>query len=209
MRIVLISDTHGRHEELGILSGDVLIHCGDSCEGFDTDGARLDSIDRWFAKQRFGQIFCIGGNHDFAAQERHANGGNVFEHAIFLQDQAHIFDGTMFYGAPWLPDLSGWAYFLPDDERIRKWNLIPRNTDVLITHSPPFGILDLPRNGENVGCSYLRTAVMEVNPKLHAFGHVHASAGRTTIGETTFVNASVIDSSDVMQHAPITVDLEQ
>ena len=84
MRIVLISDTHGKHEELGTLSGDVLIHCGDSCHGFHNDGAHLAAIDRWFLEQNFERIFCVGGNHDFAAQERHSNGIPIFENAIFL-----------------------------------------------------------------------------------------------------------------------------
>ncbi|MCF7962495.1 MAG: metallophosphoesterase [Pirellula sp.] len=77
----MISDTHGKHEELGTLSGDVLIHCGDFCHGFQNDGAHLAAIDRWFLEQNFERIFCVGGNHDFAAQERHANGIPIFENA--------------------------------------------------------------------------------------------------------------------------------
>jgi Icc-related predicted phosphoesterase len=209
LRIVLISDTHGKHEELGTLSGDVLIHCGDFCDGFNNDGAHLASIDDWFLRQEFDQIYCVGGNHDFAAQERHANGIPVFENAIFLQDQKHVFGGITFYGTPWLPDLSGWAYYLPENKRRGKWSLIPNDVNILITHTPPFGILDSPRAGGNVGCSYLRSRVREIAPKLHCFGHVHASAGRLVEEKTTFVNASVIDSNYVVRHKPKVIDVER
>lgn len=208
MRIVLISDTHGKHEELGTLSGDVLIHCGDFCDGFDNDGAHLAAIDHWFSKQKFERIFCVGGNHDFAAQDRHTNGIPVFRHAVYLQDQEYVLNGITFYGTPWLPDLSGWAFYLPDGERERKWELIPNYTDVLITHTPPFGILDLPRAGGNIGCPYLRSIVTEIGPRLHCFGHVHASAGRSVQENTTFVNASVIDSNYVVRHTPTVIELE-
>jgi Icc-related predicted phosphoesterase len=209
LRIVLISDTHGKHEELGTLSGDVLIHCGDVCHGFRNDGAHLAAIDRWFLEQNFERIFCVGGNHDFAAQERQSNGIPIFENAIFLQDQEHVFDGVSFYGTPWLPDLSRWAYYQPDEERKRKWDLIPNHTDVLITHTPPVGIIDLPRSGRNVGCPYLRSAVSEIAPRLHCFGHIHASAGRSVQERTTFVNASVIDSNYVVCHTPIVIDIDR
>jgi Icc-related predicted phosphoesterase len=209
LRIVLISDTHGKHEELGTLSGDVLIHCGDFCDGFENDGAHIAAIDAWFLRQDFERIICIGGNHDFVAQERHAKGIPVFENAIFLQDQEYVFGGMTFYGAPWLPDLSGWAYYLPDAERKDKWNLIPHYADILITHTPPFGILDSPRAGGKIGCPYLRAVVAEIAPKLHCFGHVHASAGRWFDKQTTFVNASVIDSDYFIRHRPTVFDVDQ
>lgn len=207
MRIVIISDTHGKHRELGTLSGDVLIHCGDFCDGFDNDGAHLGAIDCWFSEQNFERILCVGGNHDFAAQDRHAKGIPIFGNAVFLQDEEYVFNGVTFYGTPWLPDLSEWAYYLSDDERKRKWELIPSYTDVLITHTPPFGILDLPRSGGNVGCPFLRSTVAEIAPRLHCFGHIHASAGRSDHEKTFFVNASVIDSNYKVRHAPLVIDI--
>jgi predicted phosphodiesterase len=84
LRIVIISDTHGKHAELGDLSGDVLIHCGDFCNGYMNDGHSLSEIDDWFGEQAFDLILCVGGNHDFAAELRHASGMSVFRNAIYL-----------------------------------------------------------------------------------------------------------------------------
>ncbi len=108
LRIVIISDTHGQHEELAPLAGDVLIHCGDFCDGFNNDGSHIAKIDDWFARQRFELILCIGGNHDFVAQKRRATGLPIFKNAIYLQDETYAFGGLRFYGTPWIPDLKRW-----------------------------------------------------------------------------------------------------
>src|ERR1700730_9273105 len=64
----------------------------------------------------------------------------VFENAIYLQDQCFELSGLRFYGSPWLPDLYGWAFYLDEESRRKKWATIPDRTDVLITHTPPHGI---------------------------------------------------------------------
>ena len=70
MKLTIISDTHMRHEELGTLSGDVLIHCGRLSQACAETEDDLDDIDRWFERQDFKLIICIGGNHDFALEAR-------------------------------------------------------------------------------------------------------------------------------------------
>ena len=209
MRIVIISDTHGNHEELGELSGDILIHCGDFCDGFHVDEDDLFRIDRWFGSLNFKQVICVGGNHDFVAQERRAqdDANTVFENAAYLQDESFEFNGLKFYGSPWLPDLEGWAYFMEDDQRETQWELIPDDTDILITHTPPLGILDKPRSGYSVGCSFLRQRLEDLSLRFHCFGHVHASYGQWDESLTTFYNASSVDSDYNIRNAPIVVEL--
>merc|ERR1712098_329840 len=78
-------------------------------------------------------------------------------------------------------------------ERTR--DLIPTNTDVLLTHAPPFGIMDSETSG-HVGCEMtLRTVLDRVQPILHVFGHVHGERGvrklKTNEGEIMFVNAAI------------------
>ena len=209
MRLVIISDTHGKHEELGVLSGDVLIHCGDFCDGFKVDEAALRRIDDWFARQSFSLIMCVGGNHDFAAEERFCRGRTVFENAVYLQDSSHSFHGVSFYGAPWVPMLAGWAFYLPDPEISERWRLIPAQTDVLITHTPPWRILDSPRVATvHAGCPHLRTRVEDVSPRIHCFGHNHASHGRRDTPSTTFLNASVIGVDYHVTNSPFVIELE-
>ena len=131
----------------------------------------------------------------------------VFENAIYLEDESYEFKGFKFHGSPWLPDLDGWAYFLDDEERQEKWDLIPSDTDVLITHAPPFGILDRPRSGNNIGCSHLRARLEDLSLRIHCFGHVHASRGDWDEMQITFYNATVVDSNFNVCPPPIIVDL--
>lgn len=194
MRITIISDTHRQHAALGRLSGDVLIHCGDMFSLFEGDEGDIYDIDQWFALQDFHAILCTGGNHDRVLEARVRRHSAPFEHAVYLQDSDFVLDGIRFWGAPWTPDLRGHAFFQDDAELHSSWEKIPHDTQVLITHTPPADILDRSSRGLDLGCRHLRATVSQISPTLHCFGHVHASAGREQIGDTTFINASSVNS---------------
>ena len=208
MRLVIISDTHGRHEDLGILEGDVLIHCGDACNGFKRDPRDVDRLDNWFSRQQFDEILCIGGNHDFALEERAAVGSQVLENAVFLIDAQFDYGGVLFYGSPWTPELMEWAFYLEPEHAKSRWSRIPPDTDVLITHSPPAGILDANRRGRRCGCVHLAERVETVRPSLHCFGHVHASAGTHLRSGVLYMNASMVNSQYQIANSPLVYDLD-
>jgi Icc-related predicted phosphoesterase len=207
MRLVIISDTHNQHEDLGVLHGDVLIHCGDSGMGFGGRANEVDGLDDWFGRQDFKQILCIGGNHDFQIQERAGRCEPVLRNAVYLQDAGISFGGVHFYGTPWTPELIGWAFYLPPEQMHAKWASIPERTDVLITHTPPFGVLDRNSRGKACGCPVLQRRAAEIQPRIHCFGHVHASSGTAEFAGTTYVNASLVNSQYRIAHRPYEFDL--
>lgn len=86
---------------------------------------------------------------------------------------------------------------------------IPTGVDVLVTHTPPFGILDLPTSGSvNLGCKHLLAELKRIQPRYHIFGHVHASHGRLIEGGTEFVNAAIVGGSDFeVRHQPTMLTL--
>ena len=88
-----------------------------------------------------------------------------------------------------------------------KWDAIPNNSDILVTHGPPFGYLDIP-GGQNlrVGCEMLRERVEAFKPKIHVFGHIHGSAGYYFNGHTHFINASILDEQYRYVNAPVNVE---
>jgi len=95
-----------------------------------------------------------------------------------------------------------------------KWKLIPNDIDILITHGPPNGILDLvPRKGwdENTGCEELRKKVEEIAAfgrlKLHVFGHIHCGYGTAEEFGMKFVNASNCDEAYRPSQPAIAIDL--
>lgn len=206
MKIVVISDTHGGHEDLGRLSGDILIHCGDVEHLFRSDDRALQRIDSWFARQNFDQILCIAGNHDLRMERELLSNRHPSRHATYLQDAELTYRDVEFYGAPWVPMLTTHAFFAEAPELTAAWARIPRDVDVLITHTPPADILDVSSRGLAIGCPHLAQRLRDLTPRLHCFGHVHASAGSRMIGATTYVNATSINSDFQIAHRPFVFD---
>jgi Icc-related predicted phosphoesterase len=128
-------------------------------------------------------------------------------HAIYLQDEPVEIEGLKFYGSPWQPWFLDWAFNLERGESLRKvWARIPEDTDVLVTHGPPHGILDRTTRGEPVGCEDLRARVEELRTPLHLFGHIHEGYGTERRGQTLFVNASSCTVSYRPLQAPVILD---
>jgi len=210
VRLVIISDTHGWHDELVLPEGDVLIHCGDLCDGVNPRSDELRALDAWFARQPFDHILYTGGNHDRAIQELAGYMDQPLDNALLLIDDSVQIDGVHFWGAPWVPDLQGWAFYADSSTLKAKWAEIPEDTDVLITHTPPAGVLDLPGSmTRHIGCQALTERLHALTPRAHCFGHVHASRGTQARGETTFVNAAVVGGKYpyAVMHAPIVIDI--
>ena len=115
----------------------------------------------------------------------------MLDNAIVLINEGTEIEGLQIWGSPVTP-LYGGAFGLSSaKDRKRLYAQIPEGIDVLITHGPPYGILDLgPGSHLNQGCPELLDAVMRVRPKLHVFGHIHGAYGVFRTEHTTFVNAS-------------------
>ena len=115
--------------------------------------------------------------------------------------------GLKIYGSPWCPDLSGFAFYAPEPDLVSRWSEIPSGIDILVTHTPPHGVLDVPSaGGVHLGCPHLRRAVSRIQPQLHVFGHVHASYGEYRVDEVRFVNAAVVGGRDFeVRNPPVTL----
>jgi Icc-related predicted phosphoesterase len=204
LRLVIVSDTHLRHPELP--PGDVLIHAGDL-----THAGRRDELKRavaWLKAQPHPHKLAIAGNHDFGL-ERDPELERLFEPEIhYLCDEERVLGGLRFWGSPWTPRFHDWAFNLDRGRALRAmWERIPADLDVLVTHGPPFGVLDRVRGGERVGCEELRRAVEARRPRLHVFGHIHEAYGAERLGPTEFVNASICDLSYRPTNAPVVREL--
>ena len=119
--------------------------------GYNHSDDDVERLDDWFSRQNVQRILYVGGNHDFAIERRAGEGAPVFRNAVYLQDEAYRFGGVNFYGAPWIPELYSWAFYQPTVELRRRWALVPNDTDVLITHTPPAHAIDIPRTGGSSG----------------------------------------------------------
>jgi Icc-related predicted phosphoesterase len=156
----------------------------------------------WFAELPAKAVVCIGGNHDFLLQQR----AFPFANATVLEDTEIEVDGLRIYGSPWCPELSGFAYYATESDLIGYWRKIPSGIDILVTHTPPYGILDCPTAGTpNLGCPHLRRELERIKPRLHVFGHIHASFGSQVDDSTTYINAAVVAGRELLVRNPASV----
>lgn len=213
-RFVCLSDTHNCNDQIDVPDGDILIHSGDA-----TITGTVEEIRRfnaWFAGLPHKHKIFVAGNHDWLF-ERDNNLARILldKKIIYLQDSAVEIEGLKIYGSPWQPRFFDWAFNLNRGaEMAEKWDAIPNDIDILITHGPPNGILDkVPRRDwiENTGCEELRKKVEEIAAlgklKLHIFGHIHCSYGTAAKFGVKFINASNCNESYEPIQAPIVFDL--
>lgn len=201
MKIICISDTHNKHHKLTLPPCDILIHAGD----FSGKGKKeeINAFLDWFASEKVPGTFkiFIAGNHDFGmeSEERFSHEKKAKELGlIYLNDSAVEINGIKIWGSPITPWFHDWAFNRQRGEEIRKhWELIPSDTDILITHGPPFGILDKTWRGQSVGCEELTKIILDEKKlhklKLHVFGHIHEDKGIKKINNIHFVNASSVN----------------
>lgn len=203
MKVVCISDTHEQHRNLEIPEGDLLIHSGDIT--FSGEAHVVKDFMEWFKDQPHKHKIFIAGNHDDFFETRSVN------HGIELRDSGISIEGLNVWGSPMTPTFGVWAFMANRGLAIKAyWDKIPPDTDILITHGPPFGIQDLtpPRWGSrNAGCEELLKAVQRIKPKLHVFGHIHHGYGVTTKDGTIFVNASTCTEEYKATNKPIVVTI--
>jgi|APLak6261664116_1056043.scaffolds.fasta_scaffold21863_1 predicted phosphohydrolase len=207
LRLVCLSDTHFPPSELTVPKGDVLIVAGDVClRGSDYE---LALFDRFLGQLPHRHKLLVAGNHDWVLADagREAAQSRV-KNAIYLEDSGVEIEGVKFWGSPWQPEFYDWAFNLPRGPHLAQvWAQVPEGTDVLITHTPPFGILDQVPGGEHVGCEELLKALQRVRPKVHVFGHIHEGYGVLEQDGTVFVNACICDERYRPVNAPILIDL--
>lgn len=175
-----ISDTHMHHWELE--GGNILVHCGDATNS----GTRtqVEKFAQWWQSQltKYDQGIFVPGNHD-GWMEFHENETRELlgSKTVMLVDEVFIYEGYRFYGSPWvprIPTVTRWSYeFMSDHnggitQAMQKFSLIPEGLDLLITHGPPWGILD-----EGFGSKVLLTQVERARPKNMVYGHIHEQSG--------------------------------
>lgn len=229
MRLVHISDTHSQHSNLVIPECDVLIHSGDI--GGRTNLTELTEFLIWFEKQPAKKRIWIAGNHDIILDKKWSqklkNQGNTYEWMIayqayqdamklienfdvkYLCDTEYVWEGIKFYGSPYSPSFyrEHWVFNADRGKEIQKiWAKIPTDVNVLITHGPPHGVLDVVEDkylqaGQepHKGCEDLMNVITKrlLNLKLVCYGHIHDNVGIvlhhiTTNRRALFSNGAVL-----------------
>lgn len=190
LKIGLISDTHGLQHRIKVEACDILLHGGDiSMQG------RRDEVGgflKWFAKAPATFKVFIAGNHERTFEqhprpewlEELLDPETLDKKGIhYLQDSGIELMGIKIWGCPWQPEFNNWAFNLVRGEELAaKYRLIPADTDILISHGPPYSIDDnVPETflrpfetDVHVGCRDLFDHILQPSKlRLHVFGHIH------------------------------------
>lgn len=240
MKIVCISDTHNRHKEIDCGKGDIIIHAGDAT-GRGQSG-EIEPFLKWYGSQDYTYKIFVAGNHDWGFErepERYQEMCKKYG-VIYLEDSGLLIpdidnNGVIkFWGSPVQPTFCNWAFNRDIDHNNQgdpyhgfkkhpwikpHWDMIPDDTDILITHGPPLGIRDKVltmqsrysggNQYESVGCPHLMDAIENrVKPKMHVFGHIHEEYGVSYKGKTMFVNAASLDDRYIYSHKPVEIEWE-
>lgn len=232
LKIVAISDIHG-YLPCELPEGEVLCICGDIMP-LHVQNDMIESIAwlcreffPWVEKQPFCKVIFTWGNHDFVgeylATDRHGNHRKpkrvlkkllAPSKLVLLEDSEFIYKGYRFWGSPWCPELSNWAFYGDHNKLINKFSKIPENVDVLLTHAAPridsCGIVQQPGYNymADFGCQELAEAVLEKKPKVHIFGHIHSGRHNPYIENgTTFINVSLKDEGYEPTYWPTIIEL--
>lgn len=232
MKLVIISDTHCKHREVKfppLLEEDrfnkpILVHCGDfSYRG--TQAEVLNFLD-WIAEieDQFSSVIILEGNHDadFCYGQKNlylAEMKGRTKKAISLWAETYEKRKTIsvgpknlkFFGFPFVPfftDVN--EFFLQRGTHdLLVNNILP--CDVLISHGPPFGIMDLGgRRLEKLGSLALEKKILEIKPKLVAFGHIHEGFKEEPmlINDILYVNAAQCNYPEYdLTGKPVVVEL--
>ena len=235
MKLVLISDSHGRHENIYVFKpgdsltsqetlnhitggvylpeeADMIIHSGDvSMRGTEFE---VDNFLKWYSSLPYKYKILISGNHDFLFEIQRPIAQELikrYPNIIYLESSEVIIEGIKIYGEPRQPWFHSWAFNVQRGDAIKKyWDAIPDDTDILVTHGPPKGILDMTMAGDQVGCEDLLYRIWELkNLKLCQFGHIHEHAGYEFIKDIHFVNASVLNLRYQLQNKPYIFEIDE
>ena len=214
MIIDCISDLHGYYPKLE--GGDLLLLAGD----YTMSGKLVQWADffGWLREQPYEKKVLVAGNHDnFCSSgfpKNQIEADELKEVIDFLDidvdfeylcDSGTEYKGAKIWGSPWSLWFNGinqkcMAFTGSEEDLKQKYEEIPTDIDILITHSPPYGILDINQRNQHCGSTELRNIVISrrrlSNLKLHVFGHIHECGARnysTTL--CNFVNCSFVDES--------------
>lgn len=201
MKIVAISDTHWHYPE-DLPDGDILVFAGDA-SGIGTYD-ELTEFDNWMGtyRDKYRRILFTPGNHDYGFEL-----GFKLKNAEMYINESVVVEGIKFWFSPYSIKFGTWGFMKPEKELDKMWYNIPEFTDVVVTHGPPKGELDLNVASYHIGSESLTRRIKEIKPRYHIFGHAHEAYGIIQEGVTTFCNVSLLNEYYMLVNKPTVLEI--
>lgn len=215
MRIIAFSDIHGQQSKkltswFDNNPADLLIFAGDLQANQLYDFGN-DFID-WLHNLPYPKKIVVFGNHDghYKITREYVEDKKKYKDIVFLTNEAVIIDDVKIFGSPHSVQFGSWWFMMLDNELAELWKNIPDDTNILVTHGPPFGILDKTVNGANAGSKTLLERIEKLEKlKYHIFGHIHEARGIETIDGKTFMNVALCNEWYRLKNDPAIFDYKK
>lgn len=234
MKIAIISDLHGYlpiYPSLyweGIEECELLLICGDLLPLRIQTNMReslnwlVADFRPWAISLPVEQIFFIAGNHDFWFERNDLMAHQIFalhDKVTYLKNEFDDYLSTQdskvyrIFGTPYCHQFGNWAFMRDEETLVKKFNQIPGNVDILLSHDAPLGTSDIcfegfSANKGHIGCPELRDAIITSKPRYNFHGHLHTSNhGEEILGETKVYNTSILNEQYDLTYKPLMIRL--
>jgi Icc-related predicted phosphoesterase len=234
MKVAIISDLHGHLPiypspywegieecELLLICGDILpLHC--QSKMIESRLWLIDEFKPWAASLPVEQVFFIAGNHDFWFERNDLTAHQIFsshDKVRYLKNEYVDYISTQdakvyrIFGTPYCHIFGNWAFMRDEETLAKKFNQIPGNVDILLSHDAPYGTSDICFEGfsaskGHIGCPELRDAIIASKPKYNFHGHLHSTNhGEELLGETKVYNTSILNEQYSLVYEPLMIRL--
>ncbi len=208
VRICFISDMHNKYKKLVLPAADIIVCAGDMTSiGKEHE---IRNFMKWFKKLDYQYKIFIAGNHDKLFDNDHLWARSLVpKDIIYLEDSGVEILGLKFYGTPVNSMFHNWAFNRTEAKMAQHWQAIPEDTDILITHNPPYLIMDKNHDFKGIGSPSLYIEVMKrIKPIVHVFGHAHNSHGIKVIDNTIFINAAILNDKYEVEFNPVLIEID-
>jgi len=218
MRICAVSDMHGNlnfkvpEADLLLIAGDLCpaMHSAASCVHMQQDW--LHSAFRfWLLDQPVTEVVAVAGNHDWIWETSPQMIPELNTNFHYLEDDDISILGLKIYGTPVQLPFNDWAFNREEKQIQKYWDNIPEGLDILLLHSPPYGILDESHHSnyppKRIGSESLLKKIKEVRPNVVVFGHNHGEHGIVEQDGIKYINASLLDERYNMSKEPIIIEI--
>jgi len=208
MKIWHISDTHTMHGWLQVPEVDMVIFSGDCSNPSNPylNEPEVRNFIEWYASLPIKYKIFVAGNHDTSIEKKLVTPADFTSNGIvYLENASTSIEGLNIWGTPVTPAFGyGWAWNRGRDKMDKLWKSIPNNTDVVVSHGPPKGVLDLSYNRANdlefCGCSAMKKHMLRLQPKAVLFGHIHNFQDITNAGTMKVYGCDTIFSNGSCAH---------
>jgi len=202
MNVMFISDSCGQHDALMLPWGNMIIHAGN----ITRNGTRSEVVDflQWFAHLNYQhKIFIAGTDDHFFEKEPKAVRRLIPAGVIYLEESGVEIGGLKIWGSPYNSYNHGSAFGKTEEKIVGHWEKIPDDSNMLVIHSPAYGVLDKNAKGEHEGSKDLLRKLVKVEPRYFICGHRQSTHGYEYRYGIHFINASVTNDEFKITHKPV------